>query len=686
MTAHRLRCRGERGSGLVAGIVLIFAFTFLGMVWLARDVDRGVSNRSAAQSIAFQAARSGAQSASIADLRTNADASAIDEQAARRAATATADALFASYDVDRLDHVDRRRSAIVWPSLSRSPTEASPSPGREPCERSGHREPGFHAAFDPAHWSCGRQWFQSARVGGEQVRREPVDVGRVLASIVALVALVVALPVGLVAVSRARFGSANPLAGVDLGWLGDDAASTLTRPIADDTVIDALIRLSLCVAWVAIAVIVVTTTLEVAHMIRHRGLPMPSVRGIGWAQRVARFIAVGLIVLIPVSTSSPSIATSLSGRTTPTLSHEVESRTDTESSSDAPGDRPASTRRTFGRAIGGTSMVTHVVRPGESVYSIAERLAATTAGSVIDIAESIVDANLGATMGPGQRFTNPAYVEVGWVLQIPADLVAAPVVRPAEVTLPVDAYIVERGDTLWDIADEQLGDPTAWPEIWEDNAGDDMGGGRTFDDPDLILPGWELDLPGDDARRRCRHTCRRCAARRCDACRCRSTRRRRADRRRCDAPRCRGRVRPPPATTMATPTASTLPASIVPAINSATTAAEHDQHRPGQGGRRRRRCRRGTALRHLEHRRHCGWNMRHSSLLGYSRWSGSVAADGCGPPCHAIGCPSLDPTRSRPSVGCEPSTRASGHSVSTSHAALRHGRSSVAGHRSDGSR
>jgi len=100
MTAHRPRCRGERGSGLVAGIVLIFAFTFLGMVWLARDVDRGVSNRSAAQSIAFQAARSGAQSASIADLRNNADASGIDEQAARRAATATADALFASYDVD----------------------------------------------------------------------------------------------------------------------------------------------------------------------------------------------------------------------------------------------------------------------------------------------------------------------------------------------------------------------------------------------------------------------------------------------------------------------------------------------------------------------------------------------------------------------------------------------------------
>jgi hypothetical protein len=94
------RLRGDRGSGLVAGIVLIFSFTFLGMVWLARDVDRGVSNRSAAQSIAFQAARSGAQSASIADLRGRNEAVGIDEQAARQAATATAGTLFASYGLD----------------------------------------------------------------------------------------------------------------------------------------------------------------------------------------------------------------------------------------------------------------------------------------------------------------------------------------------------------------------------------------------------------------------------------------------------------------------------------------------------------------------------------------------------------------------------------------------------------
>jgi hypothetical protein len=85
---------------MVAGIVLIFAFTFLGMVWLARDVDRGVSNRSAAQSIAFQAARSGAQAAAIGELRDGSGGATIDEGAARQAAVRTADALFASYGLD----------------------------------------------------------------------------------------------------------------------------------------------------------------------------------------------------------------------------------------------------------------------------------------------------------------------------------------------------------------------------------------------------------------------------------------------------------------------------------------------------------------------------------------------------------------------------------------------------------
>ena len=235
-------------------------------------------------------------------------------------------------------------------------------------------------------------------------------------------------------------------------------------------------------------------------------------------------------------------------------------------------------------------MVTHVVQPGESVYSIAEQLAGANAGSVMSIAGSIVDANLDATMGPGKRFTTAAYIEAGWVLQIPAHLVTTPVVQPAEATPPSEAntYTVQRGDTLWDIADEQLGDPTAWPEIWEDNAGDDMGGGRTFDDPDLILPGWELDLPGADPAEVANTPADARAGRR-------TTRRRRATRRHRPV-----EVVAPPEV-VATTDRCDRDRAITGRDNAGNhrrhrpsehRPAEHDQHRPGRGRWRRRSGRR----------------------------------------------------------------------------------------------
>ena len=57
------------------------------------------------------------------------------------------------------------------------------------------------------------------------------------------------------------------------------------------------------------------------------------------------------------------------------------------------------------------------------------------------------------------------------------------------------AYRVEDGDSLWRIAERELGDGLRWREIWALNQGRDMGGGRMFRRAGLILPGWVLHLP-----------------------------------------------------------------------------------------------------------------------------------------------------------------------------------------------
>jgi DNA-binding SARP family transcriptional activator len=57
---------------------------------------------------------------------------------------------------------------------------------------------------------------------------------------------------------------------------------------------------------------------------------------------------------------------------------------------------------------------------------------------------------------------------------------------------------VEDGDSLWRIAERQLGDGLRWREIWALNQGRDMGGGRVFRHQGLILPGWVLHLPAHE--------------------------------------------------------------------------------------------------------------------------------------------------------------------------------------------
>jgi LysM repeat protein len=73
------------------------------------------------------------------------------------------------------------------------------------------------------------------------------------------------------------------------------------------------------------------------------------------------------------------------------------------------------------------------------------------------------------------------------VLKLPA-----PQVKDA----PAHQYGVQAGDTLSEIAQEQLGDADRWPEIYQASTGITQPGGAQLTDPDVIDVGWKLNIPG----------------------------------------------------------------------------------------------------------------------------------------------------------------------------------------------
>lgn len=74
----------------------------------------------------------------------------------------------------------------------------------------------------------------------------------------------------------------------------------------------------------------------------------------------------------------------------------------------------------------------------------------------------------------------------------------AAVHAPAAAPEPV-VHVVERRDTLWGIAEERLGDPFRWRELFELNRDLPQPDGRSLRQPDLIRPGWRILLPADAA-------------------------------------------------------------------------------------------------------------------------------------------------------------------------------------------
>jgi LysM repeat protein len=95
---------------------------------------------------------------------------------------------------------------------------------------------------------------------------------------------------------------------------------------------------------------------------------------------------------------------------------------------------------------------------------------------------------IGQEVEPGVVFdAQMAVIHPGWVFT--AEAPATPAVSNNAVV-----HVVVEGESLSSIAGDHFGDDDRWGELWELNGERTMQDGRVFDDPNLIMPGWVLDV------------------------------------------------------------------------------------------------------------------------------------------------------------------------------------------------
>ncbi|HMS71561.1 MAG TPA: BTAD domain-containing putative transcriptional regulator [Baekduia sp.] len=135
-----------------------------------------------------------------------------------------------------------------------------------------------------------------------------------------------------------------------------------------------------------------------------------------------------------------------------------------------------------------------------------------TAPLTLPIVRRVVDGALAGTILFSATFHTPsaafaAAAPITTSVEAPLQRHLASFTEPATVpstaapalaaeTVPA-TYTVTGGDHLWGIAERFLGDGFRWVEIWKLNQQRTMTDGRTFVDPNLIYPGWQLELPQD---------------------------------------------------------------------------------------------------------------------------------------------------------------------------------------------
>ncbi|HET8616194.1 MAG TPA: LysM peptidoglycan-binding domain-containing protein, partial [Actinomycetales bacterium] len=268
-----------------------------------------------------------------------------------------------------------------------------------------------------------------------------------LAATLVLVAFMLGVPALLLAIN------ATPDPGV-FSW------SRLSSP--DDGTL--VLQVIAVVCWVAWAIF--TSQLIASIVCQIRGMRAPRVPGLAVPQLAAdRIVAAAALLFVALPTTTPLLpqpkaeaavtASPLPAAPVPAAPTPAEMATHPA----APTKHEPATER-------------YTVMRGDSLWKIAEQRLGDGSRyvEILDLNEQVL----------GGR---PDFLVPGTVLKVPLAQAA-----PGE-------YVVQPGDTLSEIAEDELGNADAYPSIFEASRGTAQADGAHLSDPDLILPGWKLTIP-----------------------------------------------------------------------------------------------------------------------------------------------------------------------------------------------
>lgn len=267
-------------------------------------------------------------------------------------------------------------------------------------------------------------------------------------------------------------------------WLGQIWATLRWAWITGDL----MIWLVVAVAWAGWLALTLSVIVEV---IRQTGHGVRTARGLLRRVPRGRWIA-GLVAAVLVATSTGTAGASTASATpaaatAPPWPHEHPVAATRGSATDQPAGTVGAATTPVLAAARTDDAVPYTVVHGDTLWDLAER----HLGHGTRYHEIV-------RLNPALLADSPGDLEPGWTLLFPPDAIALH--RPADITTASGRTVtVEPTDTLSAIAERELGDPDAWPAIFDLNAGRTQPDGRALRHPDQILPGWHLVLPAQVA-------------------------------------------------------------------------------------------------------------------------------------------------------------------------------------------